>query len=781
MMLLCCATVLRPDPARAGPAAAQARVRFDIPAGPLTAGLAAWSQATGLSAGMPGAVPPVRTHAVRGVMSPAEALNRMLEGTGLRAVAVDARTFRLQLAPPHRPVLKRVLHHLSHRELREQEPGADIIVTATKRPESLASLPIALSVAEPDRIATGIASPDSETVANGVDGLAFTNLGPGRNRAFIRGVADSPFNGPSQSTVAVVLDNSRITYDAPDPDLLLIDVDRVEVLKGPQGPLYGSGALGGIFHIVTNAPDLTKATAAATLVGQSGGHGGLGGGADATVNLPLITGTLALRAVGYVRADPGWLDTVGGGDDTNHTTTKGLRASLRWAPNDDWQVDLGGTAQSLDAADSQYVTGSAGRLDRVHPLAEPADNDFAQGHLDVRGRLGALRLTSATSYVAQATDETLDATAADASFGLTGPAVFTDRRRYTIFNQEVRFSPENIGRISWLAGLSYLHATSSIDGKIVADNVAPQAVEAIDHDIAEYAVFGEATLPVGPLLLTAGARLFATDQTDARAEMLGQREKAQRKVGFSPSLSLSWQPAKGRYFFLRYARSLRPGGLAAGSGRVQGRFDSDELSSLEAGTRLALAGDRLALDAGAYYTAWRDVQSDYLLSNGLISTRNAGNARIVGGDASIDWSFDRGWTLSAGVNAEQAELISSPAGVHLDDLRLPVVPNVTLRGRLGYRFARGTWTMRLIGEGNYVGSARLSFDPDLDRHMGQYALFAAAATAQRGPLSLTARLDNLFDIAGDSFAFGNPFSIRLGPQYTPLRPRTLTLSVGLEW
>jgi outer membrane receptor protein involved in Fe transport len=735
-----------------------------------------------MSAGMPGAVPAVRTHAVHGSMTPAEALEKLLEGTGLRAVAVDARTFRLEAVQSRRPGLaKRVLHHLSHREMREDQPGADIVVTATKRPESLASLPIALSVGQPDRLTTGIVSPDSETVASGVDGLAFTNLGPGRNRAFIRGIADSPFNGPSQSTVAMVLDNSRITYDAPDPDLLLIDVDRVEVLKGPQGPLYGSGALGGIFHIVTNAPDLDTPSGAATLVGESGAHGGVGGGGDATLNLPLVTGTLALRAVGYVRADPGWLDTIGGADDTNHAVTRGGRATLRWAPDDDWQVDLGGTLQSLDAADSQYVTGSAGTLDRVHPIAEPADNDFTQAHLDVRGRLAGLRLTSATSYVAQAVDETLDATAADASFGLTGPAVFTDKRRYTIFNQELRVSPDTAGRIDWVAGLSYLHATSSIDGTITAPATTPLQVETIDHDVAEYAAFGEGTLPLGQFTLTAGARLFVTDAADARAEMRRQREKAQHKVGFSPSLSLSWQPAKGRYLFLRFARAIRPGGLAAGSGQVQGQFDSDELSSLEAGARLALAGDSLALNAGAYYTYWHAVQSDYLLADGLISTRNAGNARIVGGDASIDWSIARRWTLSAGINAEQAELISTPQGVHLDDLRLPVAPDVTLRGQVGYRFALGGWTMRLIGQGNYVGSARLSFDPDLDRHMGQYAVVAAAATAQRGPLSVTARLDNLFDIAGDSFAFGNPFSIRLGPQYTPLRPRTLTLSIGFDW
>lgn len=706
----------------------------------------------------------------------------MLAGTGWHAVAVGARSFRLERDPPARPrSVRREERRQARRELREQHPGADIVVTALKRPEILATLPGAIAVAVPDRVTTGIVSPDSETVASGVDGLAFTNLGPGRNRAFIRGVADSPFNGPSQSTVAVVLDNSRITYDAPDPDLLLIDVDRVEVLKGPQGPLYGSGALGGIVHIVTNAPDLHSPSGAATLIGVAGAHGGAGGGADATINLPLADGTLALRAVGYVRSDPGWIDTIGGADDTNRVITRGGRLALRWLPAADWQVDAGGVLQSLNARDSQYVTGSADRLSRVHPIAEPADNDFAQGHLDVRGRIGGLELLSATSYVAQAVDYRLDASASAASFGVTGPAVFADSRRYTIFNQEVRISPAAPGRIDWLAGLSYLHAASSLDGTITASGVQPLAVESIDQDVSEVAAFGESTLPLGQFAVTAGARLFVSNAADERAEERETREEGKRKLGFSPSLSLSWRPAKGRTFFVRYARALRPGGLAAGMGLAQGRFDSDELDSIEAGARLSLDGDALAISAGAYYTRWSAVQSDYLLDNGLISTRNAGRARILGGDASIDWAIGRGWSLSAGVNAEEADLVSAPGGVHLEDTRLPVVPNLTLRGLLGYRFDLGGWTVRLIGQGNYVGAARLSFDPDLDRHMGKYALFAAAATARRGHWSATARIDNLFDIAGDSFAFGNPFSIRQGAQYTPLMPRTVSVSVGFEW
>lgn len=701
----------------------------------------------------------------------------MLAGTGFRAIAVGVGLFRLERHAVEHSVPRRRHHRpIPHIEA----PPADIVVTATKRPEVLGTLPISAAAFVPDRLTTGVASPDSATVASGIDGLAFTNLGPGRNRAFIRGVADSPFNGPSQSTVAVVLDNSRISYDSPDPDLLLLDVARVEVLKGPQGPLYGSGALGGIFRIVTNPPALDAASGAATLVGEAGAHGGLGGGGDALVNLPLARDRLGARAIGYYRSYPGWLDTAGGARDTNRSTTKGGRIALRWAPDADWTIDLGGVVQSIDARDSQYVTGSSETLVRDHPIAEPADNDFAQAHLDVAGRVGALRLVSATSYVTQSVDYRLDASAAAADFGVPAPAVFADSRQYSIFNQEVRLSPMAAGRINWVAGLAYLHASSSLDGTIAAPDVSPFAVESIDQNVTEYAAFGEATLPLGRFSLTAGGRLSLTDTADERAERMGAADRQRRKLGFAPSLSLAWHPTDNRYFFVRYARAVRPGGLAAGAGDAQGRFDSDELDSLEGGTRLTLADGALAIASSLYFYDWHAIQSDYLLDNGLISTRNAGHAQIVGGDARVDWKLGRGWSLSAGLNAESAELISVK-GARFEDRRLPVVPNITARGLVGYRFALGNWTVRLSGEGNYIGSARLSFDPTLDRRMGDYAVFAAGASAAVDRWSLTLRVDNLFDTAGDSFAFGNPFSIRDRRQYTPLTPRTVVTSLRFDW
>jgi len=170
--------------------------------------------------------------------------------------------------------------------------------------------------------------PRSSDIAASVDGLTLTNEGAGRNRQFIRGVADSPFSGTSQSTVAIQLNDARVAYDAPDPDLRLVDVDRVEILKGPQGPLYGSGALGGVYHIVTNPPQLDRFSGLAEIHGQSVAGGDAGGGGQAVANLPVVKDRLALRAVIYREQDIGKKERPAHGGEQRLRIEKRTRIAL---------------------------------------------------------------------------------------------------------------------------------------------------------------------------------------------------------------------------------------------------------------------------------------------------------------------------------------------------------------------------------------------------------------------------------------------------------------------
>lgn len=786
-MILCALCLATTEPLLHSPAAFAADSTFSIhvPAGPLPDALAALSTQTGISVGFSGAFPDVTSKAVDGQMSADDALQRLLQGSGLTARRVGPKAYRLEqeavgsaVAPAATPASPAV---------RPSQGPEEMLVTAMKRPQDLGKLPASVAVIRFDDDAASPALPTSGDVAARSVGLTLTNLGPGRDRAFIRGVADSPFNGPSQSTVSIQMDEARLTYDAPDPDLRLVDIERVEILKGPQGPLYGTGALGGIFHIVTAKPDLEQAMGAAHVSGSLVEGGGAGGSGDLMLNMPIIPGRLGLRGVAYRSDEPGWIDNSTGRTNANDSQIKGGRLALRWQAAQDWTLDLGGAIQLLEVGDSQYLTATSSGLTRSGILPEPQDNDLKLLHATLNGMVGNLPLTVTSSWVRHEVDSTLDASAGASAFGLEAPLLYYDRREYEIFNEEMRLTSAPDAPISWLLGVSYLAASSNLDGLLGITNSASQLAERLRQDTREIATFGEISAPLtNRLRATAGARVFrSVSEDEARESGISQTGRTTKRA-VSPSLSLGWQAGKGRFFFLRYAGAFRPAGIAPSNGTNSGRFESDELSNIEAGTRLRLAGGQLAIESAAYLTLWHHLQSDYLLDNGIVARRNAGDAHIYGLEATLHWMPMAAWSFELGFTAQHARLTRPAEGLDLDgtegeDRRLPTVPDFSghISGR--YEFAMGSWETSLSARANYAGPSRLSFDPGLDRAMGDYMTVSAALSAQRDGWSVSLLADNLGNVRGDTFAFGNPFSVRTEQQYTPLKPRSIMLTLGRSW
>lgn len=750
--------------------AREADYNFDLPSAPLAISLARFSRITGMSVGYPGDLPPMTTRRVHGRMSADTALRKLLAGSRLRPVVIAPRLYRLEAAHVHPP--------LPASPLPPAEPGTDLIVTAPKRPQSLGNLAMSASVL--DLSQPGKPSPlSSRDVSFDLEGLATTNLGPGRNRLFIRGVADSPFLGQSQSTVSVLMDETRITFDAPDPDLRLVDVERVEVLKGPQGSLYGSGALGGIYHIVTQHPRLDETTGWMRLSASAVTHGDIGNGAEAMVNVPLVEDKLAVRTVAYRFLDSGWLDEKASGKDSNSTSTAGLRVGLKWTLSPNMTVDAGYTGQRIDSRDSQYVLDSDDSLRRPPSIPEPTRTHFQLVQGTVSRQIGTLKLVSATSYVDHDFDNRLDASAAAAEFGLQGTVRFDDRRYYSLFSQEIRLLPNDNGR--WVAGLSYLSARTQGTGTMATDQ-STLLVQQNHRIIREYALFGEVTLPtIFNLEATVGARLYrSVSEEEVSQPRRAVSEKAVKTI-LSPNVALSYRLSDGGLLYLRYARALRPGGLTPAGMRTSNHFEADELGTLDAGIRRNFRDDRLSIAASGYYTLWNDIQSDFLLPRGLISTRNAGRARIMGLEASADWNMGARWNLSMGVSALHARLTRTADGIKLDDRHLPIAPSIAARAKLSRQYSVAGWSGESSLQANYRGHTRLSFDDDLDRRIEENLTAAFSSVLERSHWAATLSIDNIFDVRGDSFGFGNPFSIRLAPQYTPLRPRTLTMSIARRW
>lgn len=749
---------------------------LDLPAGDLAASLARLAAAAGVSIGLSGQLPAAHTSALSGRMTAARALEHLLAGTGLRAVPVGDAAFRIEPLPerPGAPAPARPLPPLGS--------GADLVVTGQKRPQALSALAVAIAVAHPDRWAPALAA-GAQAVGRTVDGLAVTNLGPGRNRLFVRGAADSPFNGPSQSTVAIAMDETRLTFDAPDPDLRLVDIERVELLKGPQGPLYGSGALGGIYRLVTRKPDLAAASGSVRGIGEALAHGGPGLGIEAVANLPLAPDRLGLRLVGYGVGTGGWIDNQGRNADANTARTLGGRVAARWRAGPDWSADISLAAQSIEVDDSQYLVAPGGSMMRDRPgFAEPSDSQFRLAAATVHGAIGNFNVLAAAGFVHQTIGYTLDATPAAAAFAISGPALYRDDADHSLLTGEVRLWPED-GR--FVAGLAYLHAESSDTATVAplaGSTGLTQSVGRPDRTVSEYAAFAEATRTVVPHLdVTIGVRLSHTHTTNEAEGAPAATSLTIGHTALSPSAALSWQPDADSLVFLRYARSTRPGGLALGQSQSTRPFTSDELWTLDLGFRRTAGTGRLAFSADLYHTRWSHIQSDYLLDNGLISTRNVGTGRIVGGEASIEWRPAAPWLLVAGLGAIDAHLIQTEDGVHLEDRRLPVVPDIVARAGAERAVALGPWRGTARIDAHLVGRARLSFDPALDRSMGGYTTIGASLRLRRANWSIDLAADNLLDDRGDSFAFGNPFAILAQAQRTPVRPRSLTIAIGRDW
>jgi outer membrane receptor protein involved in Fe transport len=759
-----------PVPIRAAPG--EQRFAIDIPAGPIAQSLATFAQQSGTSLGIEGRLPDVRTPAVKGRLTPREALDRLLRETPIEAVTAGPSSFRLQ---PRRQE-QRADHALPTSS--ETMLGQEIVVTAGRRPQPLFGTPLSIAVVPGDlgNLGPGPLS-GTQAMASLVDGLALTNLGSGRNRIFLRSVADSPFNGYSQSTVSVMLDDTRVTFDAPDPDLRLVDVDRVELLKGPQGPLYGTGALGGVYRLVTNKPDLSDPAAAIAANGVAADA--LGGGIDAMLNLPLRTDRLGLRVSGYAQSSPGWIDNADGRNDSNREHVAGGRAALRWAPAAGWTVDLATTLQFLTVDDSQYLAAGAPLFLRPNTIAEPHDNDVRIVSGAASGPLGDMRLSLTASTTWHEVRSTLDASASASLLGVPAPAVFVDDRNYTVEDEEIRLSSAEVSAIGWVAGLSRLASRSDIAGDLSGSGAPPTRIVSLARRVTELAAYGSVSLRLASRWsVDVGARLASTTTEDEASEAVGPATRASgSEQRITPSAALRWTPSAGATLFLRYGQGGRASGLAPNIGSVAQPFRADRLDSFELGAQLR-ADASLEASASLYRMHWYDLQSDYLLPNGLISTHNAGDANITGIEASLRWHPLRSWSIDAGGTLQRGRLDEpAPGAVTSDDPRLPVVPDVFARATIGRAVRLGSWHGEVEALGRYVGPSRLSFDAGLDRRQPGYATLAGSAWLAKGRWRVTLTAENLFDGHPDTFAFGNPFSIRVEPQSTPLAPRRLTLGV----
>jgi iron complex outermembrane recepter protein len=754
----------------AAPAAAQTS-SFDIPAGRLSDALIALAGQARITIGAsdPG-LAAVRSRAVRGRMPVRAALTRLLAGTGYGFTFTGPGAVRIvramPVAPPPPPAPPP-----------PESPTADIIVTASKAGVALENFGGTVHLLDlRNRDSGRFGEHGSAAVLTRLPMLASTSLGPGRNKIFIRGVADSSFNGPSQSIVGQYLGDVRLTFNAPDPDLQLYDIGRVELLEGPQGTLYGTGSLGGILRLVPNPPDPARTAGAISAGLLATQHGDPGGDLAGMINLAVVPGRVALRVVGYGSIDGGYIDDAGRGlADVNRTNIYGGRATLLWEPGDDWQLELGGAAQYLAGRDGQYALRGLPPLTRRSVLAQPFDNDYRLGEFTLRKRWPGVELVSATAIVRHALESRFDATGFPAT---SGPQLFTEDVGITLVSNETRLSQPNARGEGWVAGWSLLHDINRIR-RTLGPPGAPAPITGVRNDVTEGALFGQFSHALVPdVVATLGGRLTYAKSAGMLLDAPAPNDEPERTdVRFSPSAALTWHAAPRLLVYARFQQGFRAGGLAVSAAGAQ-RFESDSLTSWEAGLRFGRPDrGRLSVNAAFSYARWADIQADLIDSSGLPFTANLGDGRIWGFEAEASWRLTPSLRIEAAAFVNSSALSNPvPAFAAADERDLPNIPGEGARAAVHFETPLSPrLTLALDGAVRFVGHSQLGIGPPLDLAQGGYVDGQAGARLDFGAFGLSLDIDNLADARGNRFAFGNPFSIGARDQVTPLRPRTVRI------
>lgn len=769
-----------------------AEVAFRIPEQPRDAALMALARQSGLSLGFaPGARCGGRA-GVTGRLSVDAALARLLEGSGCEARRPDPRTIVIRpaaaprAAAPARP--------------EPPQPRADlaeVVVTASRTEQLLSHAPSGLTAIDGATLARAGIS-DVRDLSLLAAGVTVTNLGPGRDKVILRGLSDGPLTGHTQSTVGLYLGDLRLTYNAPDPDLPLADVARVEVLRGPQGSLWGAGSIGGVLHVVPNPPDTAERAASLSASVRSTAHGSASMDAQGVVNLPWAAGDGALRIVAWSEIAGGVVDDDQRGlDDMDRSRRRGARAALLWRPGDHLELDLMAVTQGINTRDAAYADPAVGRLARRSAVAQPHDNDFRAVTLGARWSAAWGRLTATLAALDHEIGTTYDAAAAPPSLHPPGqgPLALTEENEIRALIGEVRASSAGLGRLQWTAGVF----TSGGDQRLATrlDTVAGTAgyAESRRDRLFEAAVFGELAYDLRPdVTLTIGGRAFLA-RLSARSEVsvgdpVARFAGRTRGEGMAPRVVLAYRPRDQITLYAQAAEGYRTAGFntAGAPGQAFGvasglqplrRYGGDELWSYEFGARWRDPERGLAMRLAGFQADWRDIQADLLLPSGLPFTANLGDGRSRGLEAEVAW-IRGGLRVAANLVAQDPELRRPAPGLPARvDSGLPGVPKLGFAASAGYERPLDS-QFRLAGRVSYayVGRSRLVFDATTAPAMGGYGDLRVSVSLAGPAATIELSIDNLLDERGDTLAYGNPFLLRRQPVATPQRPRTIGVSLS---
>jgi outer membrane receptor protein involved in Fe transport len=689
-----------------------------------------------------------------------------------------------------------------------------ITVTGTRRREPVRDVPVQINTVPAEQLEQSGARTLTDYLATQPGVEISTSGGPGLGSVAIRGVDTG---AATIATVGVYVDDvpfgSSTAYaigSGTALDMGLLDLARVEILRGPQGTIYGASTMGGLIKYVTNEPDFLRFSGRAAVAFGSTSHGSTNNTLNAVINAP-INDRAGVRLAAFRDHFGGFVDAVGAaaGTDVNTGNTVGGRVSAAFEPTSNLRIKLSGTTQDLKRESKDSVDYMAdgtpvnGYLTKKLALREPYEVKTRVGGVDVDWDLGWARLNSVTSGQRTNVDNRTDATYVYgpllAASGLDLDQVVLDNivsvRRQ---GQELRLTSPR-GTVEWIAGYFYNHEKGTNDQLVTSrfDPTTPGpalATVALPSEYTENALFGDITWnPSRELSLTGGMRSAKNKQkftqlsdgplAGGSAEIHGTSEETTQTYLATARFSLT--PTSAVY--ARAASGYRPGGPnavindpATGQPLAPPTFKSDSLWSYEAGYKAQLLNRTLSLEAALYDIKWKDIQQITAV-NGFGVIVNAGKAQVDGAELSLRYRATSQWTLDASYAYVDARLTEDAPGLGKSGSPLPNTPKNSFRGAATYAFESGGYRFEVGGDVRYVGmrDAGIEGSGTLPSYkLPDYTMVDLRATGDFRVVQVAVYVRNVADKHAQLSAGTNFLPLGGYAQVTPAVPRTFGVSVS---
>ena len=570
----------------------------------------------------------------------------------------------------------------------------EIVVTAQKREQHLQEVPISITAITGDEIERMGASEFNDLLLS-IPGVSYSASETGLARYSVRGIstaAASPTVGLYFDDVSLITINNSFS-GAVNP--MLVDLNRIEVLKGPQGTLYGGSAMGGAIKFVSRKPVLEEFSVSAGVDIASVDHGGVSYSGDSTVNLPLIEHQLAIRIVGAYRLDAGYINNMPNGEvqvwpesatlppapfmpvtypsqstfqrsDFNDRSTTMARVSIEYVPSDTLTVSPIVTIQRTDQANPDEFFTNLPEFENTARFNQPTYDHLNIYSLNVTKQLASFSLTSLTGYV----DRTIQLDRDFSLFiGLLVPTLLPDDSNNTsstnsrTLTQELRLGSADLtSLLKWTMGMYYSHQRDhyyqSIDtagaGRFFDSGTDITYSGDIQTVTTQEAIFADATYTLNTKWdLSAGLRWFDIRQTiegsfngvfnGGSSEV---KDRRSTNIGVTPRISLTYRPLDDHLLYASAAKGFRPGGpndynanipichadlQRLGIGRAPEVYQSDDLWAYEIGSKNEFGNGHSVINAAVYYTDWKNIQQQVTLPTCAIAFTENVGAATVKG------------------------------------------------------------------------------------------------------------------------------------------------------